>query len=410
MITKNEVTSRDAVGNITQKQINTGAVSYGYDAKYRLTNYTNTNAEPSSQVFAYDYRGNRKTMVSVPGGTTNYWIGPNNTNTMVSPYDDRMYDDRGNMGRKFITLYNWDYKNRLINVHQPIEYFTDVNYTYNNADRMLSRTIDGKTRMYFYNGNQLLCEKDENGRLAKIYVNDNEGLLGFTRLNYVGAGLDLSNYEPLYYLFNEQGSVTAITNEVGKPIKQYLYDPYGNLTNTTTDPINNFTFIGRYGGFRDWSTGMTQFQHRWYESKTGRWVSRDPIGIQGGMNIYEYTGDNVVNYSDENGLIDSNASKKCLDTFNRCIDDMKRDTFLSGLGKHFFNELKYDIPCHIICLPTLAGEMVCFMACAGTSSLINGIDVRQYEKENTEINNFINERIETCNCNYDTCLHKAGGK
>jgi hypothetical protein len=157
-------------------------------------------------VFTYDYRGNRKTMVSVPGGTTNYWIGPDNTNTMVSPYDDRMYDDRGNMARKFITLYNWDYKNRLINVHQPIGYFTDINYTYNNADRMLSRTIDGKTKTYFYNGNQLLCEKDENGRLAKIYVNDNEGLLGFTRLNYVGSGLDLSNYEPLYYLFTSRGA------------------------------------------------------------------------------------------------------------------------------------------------------------------------------------------------------------
>jgi RHS repeat-associated protein len=100
-------------------------------------------------------------------------------------------------------------------------------------------------------------------------------------------------------------------NEVGKPIKQYLYDPYGNLTNTTTDPINNFTFIGRYGGFRDWSTGMTQFQHRWYESKTGRWVSRDPIGTQSGINVYEYAQGNPENLVDVSGLCNKFSQPVC---------------------------------------------------------------------------------------------------
>lgn len=128
---------------------------------------------------------------------------------------------------------------------------------------------------YFYNGNQLLCEKNEY-TTQKVFINDNEGLLGMVRHVYNETN-DFLNYESLYYLFNEQGSVTTITNESGKPIKHYQYDPYGNVTNTKTDPINNFVFIGRYGGYRDWDSGLTQFQHRLYEAKTGKWMSRDPI-------------------------------------------------------------------------------------------------------------------------------------
>ena len=68
------------------------------------------------------------------------------------------------------------------------------------------------------------------------------------------------------------------------------------------DPINNFAFVGRYGGFRDWDTGLTQFLHRWYDSRDGRWLSRDPIGVEGGVNLYNYTDNNPVNRVDVTGL------------------------------------------------------------------------------------------------------------
>ena len=83
----------------------------------------------------------------------------------------------------------------------------------------------------------------------------------------------LKNKQRLYYIFDELGSVTNVTNEIGMPIQTYLYDPYGNILNVSNDPINNFTFVGRYGGQKDWDTGFVQFQHRWYDGNTGRWIS-----------------------------------------------------------------------------------------------------------------------------------------
>jgi RHS repeat-associated protein len=111
------------------------------------------------------------------------------------------------------------------------------------------------------------------------------------------------------------------------PIQTYLYDPYGNILNVSNDPVNNFTFVGRYGGQKDWDTGFVQFQHRWYDGNTGRWISRDPIGAKGGVNLYnyadtvrkdsevnlyEYSLNNSTNRIDKNGL----CSKSCDDPGN----------------------------------------------------------------------------------------------
>ena len=71
-------------------------------------------------------------------------------------------------------------------------------------------------------------------------------------------------------------------------MQYYQYDPYGRITNAITDPVNSLTFVGRYFGQRDWDTGFTYFWHRWYDAELGRWISRDPIGIKGGVNLYEY--------------------------------------------------------------------------------------------------------------------------
>ncbi len=44
------------------------------------------------------------------------------------------------------------------------------------------------------------------------------------------------------------------------------------------------------------------FRARWYHAETGRWLSKDPIGISGGMNLYEAFGNNPVNFVDPMGL------------------------------------------------------------------------------------------------------------
>lgn len=44
--------------------------------------------------------------------------------------------------------------------------------------------------------------------------------------------------------------------------------------------------------------------HRYYDSTTGRWLTKDPIGTAGGVNLYSYCGNNGIIRSDPSGLLD----------------------------------------------------------------------------------------------------------
>ena len=51
-----------------------------------------------------------------------------------------------------------------------------------------------------------------------------------------------------------------------------------------------------------WKTGLYYFRARWYDPVTGRFLSKDPIGISGGLNQYVFCGNNPLNFTDPLGL------------------------------------------------------------------------------------------------------------
>ena len=61
---------------------------------------------------------------------------------------------------------------------------------------------------------------------------------------------------------------------------------------------NRFLFQGRE---YDYDTALYYFRARWYEPETGRWLSPDPIGISGGLNLYAFCGNDPVNFVDPEG-------------------------------------------------------------------------------------------------------------
>jgi RHS repeat-associated protein len=151
---------------------------------------------------------------------------------------------------------------------------------------------------YFYDGSILLAEK-VGSQIQKIYINDDQGIVGMVRPIYDGS--TLTHYQRLYYLYDSLGSVSAITGEHGLPLQNYTYSPFGTCLNVVGDPINNLQFVGRYGGYLDNDTGITYFWHRWYDSRDGRWISRDPIGTCDDKNYYRYVKNDAINKIDSTG-------------------------------------------------------------------------------------------------------------
>lgn len=64
------------------------------------------------------------------------------------------------------------------------------------------------------------------------------------------------------------------------------------------------------GQYEDFETGLIYNRHRYYESSTGLFISKDPVGLFGGVNIYAF-GRNTVRYTDPLGL-NSTALDKAL--------------------------------------------------------------------------------------------------
>jgi RHS repeat-associated protein len=249
-----------------------------------MTNYVNEKSTVKS--YNYDFAGNRN-VVTVNGSQSETYSNQFNrltSKTVGSQTSNFSYDDRGNMTLNGNNMYSWDYKDRLIGATAGSK---NIVYRYRNDDLLLSKIINGKSVNFYYNGSQLLCEKTVNGKLLKIYTNDNEGVLGMIQYNYNNNNLFASNIN-LYFLFDNLGLITTITSDNGMPVQKYKYDVWGNIENVKNDSINGLSFVGRYGGYKDWDTNLTLFTHRWYDSSIGRWISRDPIGINGGLNLYNY--------------------------------------------------------------------------------------------------------------------------
>jgi len=103
--------------------------------------------------------------------------------------------------------------------------------------------------------------------------------------------------QTLSYLIDALGSTVRLTDKTGAKVVDYTYDPYGN---TTADAIvdNPFQYTGREND----GTGLYFYRARYYSPNQQRFISEDPIGLRGGINVYGYVGGNPVSLIDPSGL------------------------------------------------------------------------------------------------------------
>jgi RHS repeat-associated protein len=89
-----------------------------------------------------------------------------------------------------------------------------------------------------------------------------------------------------------------VLDQEGKVTASFDYDPYGRLINS---PAKQPEF-GYAGMQYHAQSGLYLTKYRVYEPGTGRWLSRDPIGEKGGINLYGYVLGNPVKWTDTSGL------------------------------------------------------------------------------------------------------------
>jgi RHS repeat-associated protein len=85
----------------------------------------------------------------------------------------------------------------------------------------------------------------------------------------------------------------------GAVTTSYTYGPFGQATSAGPSSANPFQFTGREND----GTGLYYYRARYYSPPLARFLSEDPIGLLGGLNLYGYVGANPLTFSDPTGLV-----------------------------------------------------------------------------------------------------------
>lgn len=148
------------------------------------------------------------------------------------------------------------------------------------------------TRTYFYYDRGMpVLETDASGNVTSVNVFADDGLVA----RKVG-----SVYR--YYQFDPQGSVTHRLTSTETVSGSAKYDAYGKFISIPGTVTDVFGWNGRWGYLSESETGLILCMHRYYDADQGRWLNRDPIGYEGGVNLYGYCQSSPNQHWDPVGL------------------------------------------------------------------------------------------------------------
>ncbi|MDT8436700.1 MAG: RHS repeat-associated core domain-containing protein [Gemmatimonadota bacterium] len=107
-------------------------------------------------------------------------------------------------------------------------------------------------------------------------------------------------FERYHYALDHAGNVIGLFDDDGNVAGRYRYDPWGRPQGAALDSVYNpLRFQAREW---DEETGLYYVRARYYDPDTGRFLSPDPIGLEGGINPYVFAGNDPVHLRDPSGL------------------------------------------------------------------------------------------------------------
>jgi RHS repeat-associated protein len=118
----------------------------------------------------------------------------------------------------------------------------------------------------------------------------------------VGGLLSVTSGSTSFYpTYDGNGNVSEYLDAAGAIAAHYEYDAFGNVI--FSSGASAASFQHRFSTKpQDAESGLYYYGYRYFDPVTGRWPSRDPIGEEGGMNLYGFVGNNGVKSRDFLGL------------------------------------------------------------------------------------------------------------
>ncbi len=219
----------------------------------------------------------------------------------------------GNIVSDGVRMFEYDQSNRLIRITKSGVVLGE--YAYDAFNRRVKKIVDGKTTHFHYDADGLLiCETDAGGNAIRDYV----------YLNREPVAMRVSGIW-YWFLCDHLGTPQKLIDNSGNLVWEAAYLPFGKARVLTAEVENNLRFPGQYF---DEETELHYNWHRYYDPETGRYISADPIGLSGGVNLYAYVQNDPVNFIDPHGLF---VGKILAGTFGRMAGRTAQESAVAGM-------------------------------------------------------------------------------
>ncbi|WP_168400169.1 RHS repeat-associated core domain-containing protein [Acinetobacter indicus] len=311
-----------------------GKLNYQYDPIGRLIT---TQSAHKTESFSFDPAGN---LIDPVSASSTAQI----KNNLVRSYQGKHYhyDAQGNVietkqAGKTLKL-TWDNQNRLIcsdRNGQVTDYGYDVF-----GRRLYKKTVDALT-LFGWDGDLMIWEsrKSEQDSFTKHYLYEPNSFVPLLQAGYKDfiqliETPDYAEYQSkpysvykdpvwrndtrkkrvdleqiTFYHCDQVGTPQTMTNARGECVWEITQNTWGStLDIKTVNPDNPFeqSNIRFQGQYYDQETGLHYNRYRYYEPHSARYMSKDPIGLNGGMNTSAYVSD-PTQWIDPRGLASTNS-------------------------------------------------------------------------------------------------------
>lgn len=257
-----------------------GSTSYRYDGLHRLVD-----ARPGSgacERYRWDAAGN---LLEQPG----LWgVEVGSGNRLRAACGERLeHDERLRLchraGPRGATSYRYDSLDRLVAVERNGERWSAA---YDPLCRRTSKTWRGRTTTYHWDDFRLGAERFADGTLRIYVYPDLESLVPMMFVECSSAAAEPSEGRAFFVLTDQVGAPTCVLDEAGHAVWRARMRPFGSIE---VEPGSTIALGLRFPGhLHDPETGLHLNRFRYYDPALGRYLQPDPLGVAGGLDVYQY--------------------------------------------------------------------------------------------------------------------------